>query len=198
MIETTQSVENDSNAVLYVMDETGLRTESDNRRSWSLKGLSPTLESNGSHAGLNIIGATEITKNYDTISDVYSADHSITNVEIEAFIEHLLELNPNKKVYLVLDNAPTHNNKKIQAYWSKHTEQLVLINTARYSPQLNPQENIWKLLKDKIFSTKARAAIDDLYNDVLNIYKHLNEYKDIIKSIVNPRNYYFKTNLKYT
>lgn len=196
MIETTQSVENDSNAVLYVMDETGLRTESDNRRSWSPKGLSPILESNGSHAGLNIIGATEITKNYDTISDVYSADHSITNVEIEAFMDHLLELNPNKKVYLVLDNAPTHNNKKIQSYWSKHTEQLVLINTARYSPQLNPQENIWKLLKDKIFSTKARADIDDLYNDVLNLYKHLNEYKDIIKSIVNPRNYYFKTNLK--
>lgn len=102
------------------------------------------------------------------------------------------------KAILYSLSLPTEQLQKIQAYWSKHTEQLVLINTARYSPQLNPQENIWKLLKDKIFSTKARAAIDDLYNDVLNIYKHLNEYKDIIKSIVNPRNYYFKTNLKYT
>jgi len=54
------------------MDETGLRTESENRRSWSPIGLSPILESNGSHAGLNIIGATEITKNFDTVSDIYS------------------------------------------------------------------------------------------------------------------------------
>lgn len=196
MIETTISVENNSNAVLYVMDETGLRTESENRRSWSPIGLSPVLESNGSHAGLNIIGATEITKNFDTVSDIYSAQQSITNVEIKDFLEHLLELNPDKKVYVVMDNARTHNNKKIQAYWSEHADRLTIINTARYSPELNPQENIWNLLKNKIFSTKARKDIEDLYSHVLEIYSNLNNQRDIIKSIVNPRNYYFKNKVK--
>ncbi len=196
MIETTLSVENDSDSVLYVMDETGLRTESDNRRSWSPVGVSPVLESNGSHEGLNIIGATEITKSFDTIADVYSADHSITNIEIESFLEHLLELNPSKKVYVVLDNASTHNNRRIQAFWNTHIDRLVLINTSRYSPELNPQENIWNLLKNKIFSTKARENIEDLFDDVSEIYTNLNNQKDIIKSIVNPRNYYFKSKLK--
>ena len=61
MTTLTLSVENDSNALLYVMDETALRTESDIRRSWSPVGESPILGSNNSHEGVNIIGATEIT-----------------------------------------------------------------------------------------------------------------------------------------
>lgn len=70
MIDLTLTVENDSNSVLYVMDETALRTESDIRRTWSPVGVFPILESNGSHQGVNIIGATEITKNFDIVADV--------------------------------------------------------------------------------------------------------------------------------
>ena len=86
MIETKFSVENDSDSVLYVMDETALRTESNNRRTWSPVGVSPVLESNGSHQGVNIIGATEITKNFDTVDDVYDAEHTIKSTEIKEFI----------------------------------------------------------------------------------------------------------------
>lgn len=113
MIEITLTVENDSDSVLYVMDETALRTEFDNRRTWSPVGVSPILESNGSYQGVNIIGATEITKNFDTIADVYDATHTIKGKEIKDFIIELLERNPGKKVYLVLDNAKTHNNHEI-------------------------------------------------------------------------------------
>ena len=49
MIEITLTVENDSDSVLYVMDETALRTEFDNRRTWSPVGVSPILEGNSSH-----------------------------------------------------------------------------------------------------------------------------------------------------
>ena len=114
MTTLTLSVENDSNALLYVMDETALRTESDIRRSWSPVGESPILESNNSHEGVNIVGATEITKKFETVCDVYPAEQPITGLEIEEFIKYLLNHNPDKKIYLVLDNARPHNNHKIQ------------------------------------------------------------------------------------
>ncbi len=191
MQQITLTVENDSESVLYVMDETGLRTESDNRRSWSPIGVSPILESNGSHEGLNIIGATEITKQFDTVADVYSAKHTITNQEIQIFMEHLLDINPDKKVYLVLDNASTHNNGKIQAFWAEHKDRLILINTPTYSPELNPQENIWNLLKNKIFRIGARESIDQLFDDVSDLYDYFNQHKELIMSVVAARNYYF-------
>ena len=184
------TVENSSDCVLYAMDETLLRAESDNRRTWSPVGISPILEHNGSHKGINIIGATEITKNFDTIIDAYEAKHSITFVEIQAFMENLLERNTGKKVFLILDNAKSHNCKKIQEFANAHKENLFLINTPTYSPELNPQENIWNRLKTCIFSTSARASINDLFDDISSIYDIFNENKDFIKSIVYAKNYY--------
>ncbi len=195
MIETTLAVENDSNSVLYVMDETALRTESDIRRTWSPVGVSPVLESNGSHQGINIIGATEITKNFDTVADVYEAEHTIKAAEIEEFIQNLLDRNPDKKVYLVLDNARTHNNAKIQTLWNNNKERLTLINTPVYSPQLNPQENIWNFLKNKIFTIGAKTNIDILFDEVCHLYNQFNDNKQLIMSIINPRNYYFKSRI---
>lgn len=195
MIETTLAVENDSDSVLYVMDETALRTESDIRRTWSLVGVSPALESNGSHQGVNIIGATEITKNFDTVADVYDAEHTIKSTEIKEFIINLLERNSNKKVYLVLDNARTHNNRDIQEFWLKNKERLVLINTPAYSPQLNPQENIWNMLKNKIFTVGAKNSIDELFDEVNHLYNQFNDDKSLVKVIVNPRSYYFKSKI---
>lgn len=190
MQEVASTVERDSESVLYVMDETGLRTESDNRRTWSPVGISPVLESNGSHAGLNIIGATEITKNFDTVADVYSAEQSITRQEIENFMESLLDRNAGKKVYIVMDNAPTHNNAKIQAFLNNNKDRLVLINLPTYSPQLNPQENIWNFLKNKIFTIGARESIHQLYDEVDYFYTQINENPGLIMSIVNYKNYY--------
>ena len=94
------TVENDFDSVLYVMGETALRTESDNRRTWSPVGVSPILESNVSQQGVNIMGATKITKNFDTIADIYDAVHTIKGEEIKEFLIELLERNSGRKSIL--------------------------------------------------------------------------------------------------
>lgn len=184
------TVENSSECVFYAMDETGLRTESDIRRTWSPVGISPNLESNNSHDGLNLIGATEITKNFDTIIDAYSAEKGITSKEVKEFVERLLDINKGKKVYILLDNAKFHVSKTIQAFADEHKENLFLINTPRYSPELNPQENIWNRLKNCVFSTSAYSSIDELFDSIKMVYYHFHEQKDIIKSLVYAKNYY--------
>lgn len=90
--------------------------------------------------------------------------------EIKDFIIELLECNSGKKVYLALDNAKTHNNHEVQEFWSKNTDRLVLINTPVYSPQLNPQENIWNLLKNKVFTIGAKDSTDSLFEEVNHLY----------------------------
>lgn len=184
------TVENSSDTVLYALDETGIRTESDIRRTWSKVGVSPILESNNSHEGLNLIGATEISKNFDTIIDAYSAKHSIKSHEVEVFLERLLDANPGKKVYVLLDNAKFHTSKEIQDFANVHSEDLFLINTPRYSPALNPQENIWNKLKNCIFSPSAFTSIDELFYSVSSIYDCFNEDTNMVKLLAYARNYY--------
>ena len=69
-------------------------------------------------------------------------------------------------------------------------ETLVLINLPTYSPNLNPQENIWNRLKNCIFSSRARANVEELFNDIVSIYDKLNQNKSIEKSVTYARNYY--------
>jgi hypothetical protein len=67
MPQVLDSLEASSDTVLYALDETSISAESSNRRSWSEVGKPPVLERNGSHEGVNLIGATEILKNFDTV-----------------------------------------------------------------------------------------------------------------------------------
>ncbi|WP_242842399.1 transposase [Clostridium tyrobutyricum] len=53
-----------------------------------------------------------------------------------------------------------HKAKNIEEFAELHKEELFLINLPTYSPMLNPQENVWKRLKDTCFQCKVRESID--------------------------------------
>jgi len=52
----------------------------------------------------------------ETFADIYSSSHSITNKEVCKFFDYLLEINQDKKVYIIMDNARTHNCVGMQNY----------------------------------------------------------------------------------
>lgn len=171
------------------MDETSVRVESDNRRSWSPVGEPPILVKNGCKKGINIIGSTCILNNFHTVNDVYDAKKSITSVEIEAHLEHLIELNPNKKILVFMDNAPTHKSVKIQAFYQKNKDTLEVILLPRYSPYMNPQENIWHYLKESLFRPSDRATIVELMQDTEALFTELNSNPQKIRSLAYARSF---------
>lgn len=172
------------------MDETYIRLESQNRRSWSIKGVSPILEKNNPHIGANIVGASKIHGSFETFADIYPSGHSITNTEIRNFFNFLIEKNKGKKVYMLMDNAGSHTCPKMREYADEYKDNLIFINLPPYSPDLNPQENLWNLLKNTLFKTRARKSLKELFDDICNIYNKLNENNSIKHSVVYARNYY--------
>lgn len=172
------------------MDETYIRLESQNRRSWSIKGVSPILEKNNPHIGANIVGASKIHGSFETFADIYPSGHSITNTEIRNFFNFLIEKNKGKKVYMLMDNAGSHTCPKMREYADEYKDNLIFINLPTYSPDLNPQENLWNLLKNTLFKTRARKSLKELFDDICNIYNKLNENNSIKHSVVYARNYY--------
>ncbi len=189
MSEILPIIESSDDCVLYAQDETYIRVESSNRRLWSPVGVSPILEHNATHKGINAVGATEATKNFDTIIDIYPSEKSITSVEIKDFLEHVLEINPFKKVYLVWDNARTHTSKLITEFLELNAERLITINLPRYSPDMNPQENLWNRLKALLFRPSARCCIEELQADIFDIYTEFNSNKDEINSLTNGKSF---------
>lgn len=77
-----------------------------------------------------------------------------------------------------MDNARNHNCTGMEKYINSK-ENLTLINLPPYSPDLNPQENLWNHLKNCIFRTRLRASIAELFNDTASIYDKSNQNNSI-------------------
>jgi CMP-2-keto-3-deoxyoctulosonic acid synthetase len=109
---------------MYIQNETKIRVESNNYRSWSPIGKPPVIEKNGTRKGVNIIGATEISKNFDSIVNVYSSDEKITSSEIIKFLKDLLDINNNKRVFMIWDNAKIHTSNAVEKFIKQHEDAL--------------------------------------------------------------------------
>jgi len=77
----------------------------------------------------------------------------------------------NKK--LVLDNAPIHKSKKFQDWikkWKK--EDLYIWFLPKYSPNLNPIEILWRMIKYKWLPYEEISSMHELNNYLQEIIKN--------------------------
>ena len=113
--------------------------------------LSPaTYEKIGIHGTINM----ETGEVYSSISETFNSDTFLD------FIKNLVQHIPHgKKFVMILDNARPHHAKKVTQYVEKHVANLEFLFLPPYSPDLNPSENVWKLLR--------RNATHNVYFDSL-------------------------------
>lgn len=121
---------------------------------------------------------------------MYSSDERITSNEIIKFLKELLDINKNKRVFMIWDNARIHTSKAVEEFISQHDEELFILYLPPYSPMLNPQENVWNKLKSYFYEYKARSTIDEIKNFISDYFNHANSNKAKTKSLVNVRSYY--------
>lgn len=183
-------IENDGNTVLYALDETAIRLESRNYYSWSPIGKPTVIEKNNVRKGLNVIGATEISKEFKMIFKAYPNSQTITAQICVDFLKKLLRANPNKNVIVIWDNARVHTAKKVKDFVQLHEDRLHFIVLPTYSPELNPQENIWKWYKDFCSQKNAFKDIAELATRTRRFFTYANSNQDQVKSRANARAFY--------
>lgn len=193
-----------SDISMWALDETGKRLESTNYYNWSPIGSPKIIEHNACHEGLNIIGATEILKHFNFIYNEYSVrtkkypddivDNSIRAEHIIKFLKELIEYDRQRgitKTFVILDNARIHTAQSVRDFAKTHERELYLLFQPKYSPQLNPQENMWNWMKNFLSRANAYKSINEL-KESLGKFK---EYVDNNIPLVKQRVYahlYFK------
>ena len=89
---------------------------------------------------------------------------SVHNVSVVFcyFLDQLLSAYPDAPVVAVIcDNGGTHLSG-ITARWLAEHPRLLLIRGARYSPQDNPVERIWGLMKTAVAANRLRGNLPEL------------------------------------
>ena len=96
--------------------------------------------------------------------------------------EYLSEISKNvasgKHAILVLDCAPWHLTKKL-----KVPANITLLSLPPYAPELNPQEGVWRVLKDRYLNNRVFDSMEDITEACAQAWNALIQTPNLIRSL---------------
>jgi transposase len=109
-----------------------------------------------SHRGTNISMAGAIKES--GMQALYPYDGAVNSCKFLDFVETKLLPKMAKGDVIIMDNCSTHHSKAVKARLQKLS--LEVLYMPPYSPELNPIEEAWSVVKRKLEQRKARTIPD--------------------------------------
>ena len=161
------------NLEVWFFDETGIEGDSPLRLLWSRRGSRHICYYSGSHIRESLLGAVNPKSGgFESLIMPY------TNTEtFQQFLDYFNERLDSRQVLMVLDNASWHKTRKLK--WGA----VIPIFLPPYSPDLNPIEVLWKVIKDRLFNEIPPKDNEELQDRIQAEVKHLYRNPQEIKSI---------------
>ena len=140
-------------AMLYFQDESGVSLIPVLGKTWAPKGKTPKIKVTGNKGGLCVTSA---------ISPAGRMVFRIENHTIRAedhidFLKQIMKYHPHRKIIVIEDNARPHIAKEVKDFVRENKNKITVYYLPTYSPDLNPDEKVWKYLKNvKLKAHQAR------------------------------------------
>ncbi len=144
-------------ATVVFVDESGLQTTPNVRRSWSRIGERLVLRSPAHHEKLSVISG--VTARGELYFEVH--EHDVTGTEVIWFLEQLLEEIPGR-VMVVWDNGGIHRCVEVTTFTWLNRRRLELRRFPPYAPELNPDETIWDTIKNDRLANYCPRSREEL------------------------------------
>ena len=138
--------------LILFQDEAGFDKIGDVRKSWSPKGMRPVCQSQFVREYLYLYSAVSPIE-----GEIFSL-LTLPEASTEAMNIYCLELSksyPGRNILMFMDRAGWHVSKKL-----KLPENFTIDFLPPYSPELNPQENVWKYLRTNHFANVYANSLD--------------------------------------
>lgn len=151
------------NTVFLAGDEAGLYLQATTCHVWSPTGQTPVVRADPGRAKTNFYGALNLQTGQEIAmrSDIMNAEVSAQHLEL------ILETNPDTPILLFWDRAPWHRGKPIDKVLEEHPRlEIIFFPTA--SPDLNPQEHVWKAVRKEVSHNHLEARLPKLADRFLN------------------------------
>lgn len=157
---------------IYFLDAVHPEFQSQSVCGWIKKGETKTLPTTNKQFRLHFIGAIEL-KNMKVIAQEYKTVNAENMIE---FLKHLESSSSASKIHVICDNGRSNKNKAIQAYLP--TSKIQIHYLPPYSPNLNPIERLWKIMRERHTYNRCYAAFEDFSKDIRKFF-----FEDIPKTI---------------
>jgi transposase len=130
-------------AKIFFADEAGCRNDHHSGTTWAPVGQTPVVKFTGKRESIGMISA--ISMRGAMHWGIYEGA-----MNSERFIEFLKDMvnDVKGKIFLVVDNVSYHKSAETRAWVEKHKNRIELFYLPGYSPDLNPDEWVWKNVKN--------------------------------------------------
>lgn len=148
------------NTIVLCEDEMILSTQTTFQKIWLPQGEYPRVEISNTRKNRSVYGFLNAKTGKEHAFKTEKQNMFIT-VEI---LTKIRTIYPQKKLLIIWDGAGWHRGSEVQKY-IKEDKNIETIHFPRYSPELNPQEHVWKSGRDHCthnrFIKNIDAATDD-------------------------------------
>lgn len=163
-------------AEIYFVDEAAVRSDNHAGRTWSPIGCTPVVEDSGDRFGMKLISAVSARGDmrFQVIEGAMNS---------ERFCAFLAKLSADvgKPIIAICDNATYHTSGKTRKFAEGLEEEVELCCLPKYSPELNPDEQVWNHLK-RIVGKRFVETKEAMRSVVLNAMRSIQKRTLLIRS----------------
>ncbi len=169
-------------ATIYFGDEAGIRSDYHSGTTLAPKGQTPVIRTTGARHSLNLVSAVSAkgSMRFMTVKGKMTADRFIE------FLERLLK-NQSTPVFLIVDGHPVHRSARVKAFVEATDGRLKLFHLPAYSPELNPDEQVWNQLKNHRIGKMFIKSLDDMVEKVGSALRSIQRSPALIRSFFQHR-----------
>jgi transposase len=171
-----QAEANAAGARIFFGDEAAVRTDHHAGTTWAPVGQTPAVLGTGNRQSINMISAVSARGKLH-----FSVIEGNTNAE--NFIEYLKKLLHDipGKIFLIVDGHSAHTAKVTRQFVADNKDRLKLFFLPPYSPELNPDEWVWKNIKHDRVGRMAARTKDELQKGIERAVARLQSAAEIVK-----------------
>jgi len=163
-------------ATVYFADEAGIRSDYHAGTTWAPVGRTPVVKATGARFSVNMISA--VTAKGALRFAVYQ--ETFTAKVFIDFCKRLLH-DADGPVYLVVDGHPTHRARAVRDFVAGTAGRLRLFVLPAYSPELNPDEWVWKNVKHDRIARRGVTGRDDLKAKAIGALRRLQKLPHLVR-----------------
>lgn len=159
-------------------DEAAVRSDYHGGTTWGEVGHTPVVTTTGARYRVNMISA---------VSAQGKLHFMLVEGKVDAgvFIDYcrrLLADHPGRTVFLIVDGHPAHRATRTKEWVASTDGRFRLFYLPSYSPQLNPDEWVWKNVKHDRVGKAGITSFDDLRHKAMAALRRLAEAPDIVRA----------------
>ena len=129
-------------AEIYFGDEAGVRSDCHAGTTWGIKGQTPVVHTSGQRSSVNMISAVSARGHLRFML----TKGKVNGMVFTEFLKRLMH-GAARRVFLILDGGSYHHSRPVKDYVASLDGKLRLFFLPPYSPQLNPDEQVWNYVK---------------------------------------------------